>query len=64
MARLCAVTQPTVWYWLNRSKRLPAEHALRVEAETGVPRNHLCPDIYPVEKPLARRRAGRRSAAA
>ena len=47
LARICNRTQPAVWGWLNKSKRLPAEHVLPVEAETGVPRHELRPDIYP-----------------
>lgn len=49
LARICGVQQPTVWKWLQTSKRLPAEHVLRVEAATGVPRHHLRPDIYPAD---------------
>src|SRR4051794_34504295 len=47
MARLCAVSQTAVWKWLNESKQLPAEHVLKVEAATHVPRSDLRPDIYP-----------------
>lgn len=47
MADLCHVSQPTVWRWLNQSKRLPAEYVLKVEAATGVSRHLLRPDIYP-----------------
>lgn len=48
-ARICGVAQPTVWKWVQSSKRLPAEFVLRVEAATGVPRHHLRPDIYPAD---------------
>lgn len=64
MARLCGVTQPTVWYWLNCAKCLPAGHVLHVEASTGVSRHLLRPDIYPIEKPRSRRHAALRSARA
>jgi DNA-binding transcriptional regulator YdaS (Cro superfamily) len=49
MARLLGVSQTAVWKWLNEadSKQLPAEHVLKVEAATGVPRHDLRPDIYP-----------------
>ncbi|MGE5563143.1 MAG: transcriptional regulator [Bacillota bacterium] len=47
MARLCEVTQPAVFKWLNESKQLPAEHVLKVELATGVSRCDLRPDIYP-----------------
>lgn len=49
LARICGVQQPTVWKWLQSSKRIPAEHVLRVEAATHVPRHHLRPDIYPAD---------------
>lgn len=48
MARLCDVSQPTVWHWLNESKQLPAEHVLKVEAATHVARHDLRPDLYPL----------------
>lgn len=47
MARLCGVSQPTVFKWLRRNKPLPAEHVLKVEAATGISRHDLRPDIYP-----------------
>lgn len=47
MARICGVSQPAVWKWLQSSKRVPAEYVLRIEARTGVSRHHLRPDIYP-----------------
>lgn len=46
-ARICGVSQPSVWKWLNSSKRLPAEYVLPVETATGVSRHDLRPDIYP-----------------
>ncbi len=49
LARICGVQQPTVWKWLQSSKRIPAEHVLRVEAATRVPRHYLRPDIYPAD---------------
>lgn len=48
-ARLIGVSQPTVWAWLNEGKSLPAEHVLKVEADTGISRHDLRPDIYPRE---------------
>lgn len=47
MSRLCGVSQPSVFKWLKRSKPLPAEHVLKVEAATGISRHDLRPDIYP-----------------
>jgi DNA-binding transcriptional regulator YdaS (Cro superfamily) len=52
-ARILGVTQPTVWAWLNSAKKLPAEHVLKTEAETGVSRHDLRPDIYPRETSAA-----------
>jgi len=50
MARICDKKQPSVWKWLQSSKRLPAEHVLAVEAATGVSKHLLRPDIYPIEQ--------------
>lgn len=49
LARICGVSQPAVWKWLQSAKRLPAEHCLAVEAATGISKNLLRPDIYPAE---------------
>jgi len=46
-------SQPAVSGWLNKKKRLPAEHVLVVEAATGVSRHDLRPDIYPREREVA-----------
>lgn len=54
-ARLCGVSQTAVWKWLQSGKRLPAEHVLTVEAQTGVSRHLLRPDIYPPVAPHAPR---------
>ncbi|WP_082701254.1 YdaS family helix-turn-helix protein [Novosphingobium sp. FSW06-99] len=50
-ARRRGVAQPTVHDWLKRMKRIPAEHVLATEADTGVSRHRLRPDIYPIENP-------------
>lgn len=47
MGRLCGVTQQAVWKWLDEGMALPAEHVLKVEAATRVPRHDLRPDLYP-----------------
>lgn len=47
LARLCDVSQSTVWEWLDRGKEIPAEHVLKVEAATHVSRCDLRPDLYP-----------------
>jgi DNA-binding transcriptional regulator YdaS (Cro superfamily) len=50
IARICGVSQTAVWKWLQSGKRLPAEYVLPVEAETGVSKHLLRPDIYPVDE--------------
>ena len=64
MARDLGVSQPTMWRWLNQTKRLPAEHVLRAEQLYGVSRHELRPDIYPVERRSRRKADVGRSAAA
>lgn len=46
-ARDLGTNQPTVWRWINQSKRLPAEYVLTAERLYGVSRHDLRPDIYP-----------------
>lgn len=46
-ARLLKVTQGAVSKWLSGKKPLPAKHVLIVEAESGVAKERLRPDIYP-----------------
>jgi DNA-binding transcriptional regulator YdaS (Cro superfamily) len=46
--RLIGRRQSTVRDWLVAGKELPAEYVLRVEAELGMSRHVLRPDIYPV----------------
>lgn len=46
--RLIGKRQSTIRQWLTQDFPLPAEHVLAVEAETGVSRNLLRPDIYPL----------------
>ncbi len=53
MAIELKVSQPTVWRWLQSSKRMPAEHVLTAEAAWGVSRHDLRPDIYPRNYPPA-----------
>lgn len=53
LARICHVSRTAVWKWTQSSKRLPAEHVLTVEAETGISRHVLRPDIYPRDYPAA-----------
>jgi len=49
LARLLGVSQNAVSKWLREKRLLPAEHVLRVEAETGVSRHDLRADLYPNE---------------
>lgn len=48
-ARLHGVSQPTVWAWVKQGRALPAEYVLKTEAETGISRHDLRPDLYPRE---------------
>ena len=43
------IKQQHVWNWVNRDEKVPAEVVLAIEAETGVSRHDLRPDIYPRE---------------
>lgn len=49
LARAIGVTQSHVWAWLNRNKRVPAAHVLKIEKIFGISRHDLRPDIYPTE---------------
>tara|TARA_R110000824_G_scaffold7972_4_gene36383 strand:- start:2985 stop:3242 length:258 start_codon:yes stop_codon:yes gene_type:complete len=51
LARALEISQARVWNWVNRDPKVPAEMVLRIEAATGISRNKLRPDIYPVEAP-------------
>nr|WP_280742284.1 YdaS family helix-turn-helix protein [Sphingomonas jejuensis] len=53
MARLVGVSQPSVWGWVHRLGKLPAEHVLKVEEATGISRHVLRPDIYPQDTKAA-----------
>lgn len=55
LARALGVSQPTVWHWLNVTRRIPAEKVLKAESLYGVSRHELRPDIYPVERRRARK---------
>ena len=48
LARACKVKQGHVWHWLNKSRRVPADYALTIEAATGgtVTRQELRPDLF------------------
>ena len=63
MARLLKVSQPSVFGWIKRGKGLPADHALAVEAATGVSKHDLRPNIYPRDRQAAADHAGHVEAA-
>jgi len=56
LARACGVKQGHVWHWLNKSRNVPADYVLTIEAATGgaVTRHELRPDIF--GKPATARR--------
>lgn len=43
------VSQSSVSRWLSHSKQMPVDHVLQAEADTGISRHILRPDIYPDE---------------
>lgn len=43
------VSQSSISRWLSQSKRLPAEYVIQAEADTGISRHCIRPDIYPLE---------------
>ncbi|WP_242183276.1 YdaS family helix-turn-helix protein [Sphingomonas sp. CARO-RG-8B-R24-01] len=53
LSRAVGVSQPSVWHWVHRSRRVPAEFVLAVETATGVSRHELRPDLYPIERAAA-----------
>lgn len=62
MAKFFGVTQPTVWRWLNVTKRLPCENGECLRAEelpSPVPAYWLRPDVYRRPTGVDRRGAAR-----
>lgn len=49
LGRIIGRRQSSVRYWLENGLPVPAEHVLAIEAQTGVSRRELRPDVYPVE---------------
>ena len=64
LARACGKAQGHVWWWLNRSKRVPAEQVLVIERATKgrVTRHELRPDLYPLPLGELRARPGAKAA--
>lgn len=55
LAGLIGTTQSQVWYWLEKSKKgVPAEFCVRIEETTGVRRDELRPDVFPIRAEEAR----------
>jgi DNA-binding transcriptional regulator YdaS (Cro superfamily) len=52
-AEAIGTSQQLVSYWVRKGKELPAEFVLRTEAETGISRHDLRPDLYPREDEAA-----------
>lgn len=46
---LLETSQPRVWNWIHRDKKVPAEYVIPIERLTGVTRYELRPDLYPLE---------------
>ncbi|MBI1213852.1 MAG: hypothetical protein GC190_20515, partial [Alphaproteobacteria bacterium] len=46
LAKKLETTQSTIWHWVNKLKKVPAERVVEVETATGVPRERLRPDLY------------------
>ncbi len=49
IARSFGLTRAAVNYWFTAGK-VPAEHVLKLEKETGVHRSLIRPDLYPPEE--------------
>lgn len=47
LGRLIGRDQGTIWAWLNKTRKVPAEEVLKIEAATSVSRYELRPDLYP-----------------
>lgn len=59
LAARIGVKQGHVWWWLNKSGRVPAEKAIEIENATFgvVTRSDLRPDIYPPDNIVIETRA-------
>lgn len=50
LADKLGIRQNAVSNWIHKTKRIPAERVLAIEAATGVSRHELRPDLYPRER--------------
>jgi DNA-binding transcriptional regulator YdaS (Cro superfamily) len=50
LAALFKVKPPAVCKW--EKKRVPAERVLDIARLTGIPKEELRPDLYPIEEPV------------
>jgi DNA-binding transcriptional regulator YdaS (Cro superfamily) len=48
LARRCGTSQPRIWQCLYRNRTIPADLVLPIERATGVSRQRLRPDLFPV----------------
>jgi len=46
-ARKIGVSQPTVWKWLQTTKRVGDAYVVKVAELSGIPPHILRPDLYP-----------------
>lgn len=51
-ANICNCSQGNISQLVRKRSLLPERLVLRAEAGTGIPRQHLRPDIYPLVVPL------------
>lgn len=46
LAKKIGAKQQHISWWLNKSKRVPAERVLAIEQATGISRYELRPDVF------------------
>ena len=46
LAKKIGVTQQCISLWITKNAAVPAEHAIKIETETGVSRAELRPDLF------------------
>jgi len=55
LAEKLGIGQTAISNWIQKTKRVPAERVLALEAISGVSRHDLRPDLYPRERRTASR---------